>query len=473
MKDEFLKKLKTAKILRVALIVLAIVWVISYMTIFSAGENFVSVCTIVFLLLLIIGIVYLVSYKPVIKCNKWLCNIESENVFDDVPSVPTLPKSKAYCGSKCIVFKKPFVAIPYYEIAWTYIQVNKTYGITMSKQVHIYCLSGAHFMISADVSEFDWLLENYLLRLNPNIILGYGYKQKREYRELKKNYKNQIVTSTQQNNMSAKSSNTDINLLLKEKYQLRSVIGEGATSKVYFAIDIQSNKPLAIKILKDDYKNDRQAKWAFINEAQTLMRLNHPAVPKVADIINNSECAAVVMDYAEGKTLEEVIEKHGAQSAELVIDISLQLCGFLEYLHSFNPPYIYRDMKPANIILKPDMEIAVVDFGIMRTYKSGKAADTVCLGTSGFAPPEQYGTAQTDPRSDIYSLGMTMYCICFGVNPQGKNYQITDDAITSLDAEFLAIIKKCTELNPNDRYSSCAELRNDLNSLKEKYGLFN
>ncbi len=470
MKDEFLKALKKAKVLRVALIVLAIVWVISYMTIFSAGENFVSVCTIVFLLILIIGIVYLVSYKPVIKCNKWLCNIESENIFDDVPSVPTLPKSKAYCGSKCIVFKKPFVAIPYYEIAWAYIQVNKTYGITMSKQVHIYCLSGAHFMISADVSEFEWLLENYLLRLNPNIVLGYGYKQKREYRELKKNYKNQIISSTQQNNISAEPSNINASSLVKGKYQLQSVIGEGATSKVYFAVDAELNKPWAIKILKDDYKNDGQAKSAFINEAQTLMRLNHPAVPKVADIIDNSECVAVVMDYADGTTLKDIIEKYGAQSAETVIDLSLKLCDFLEYLHSFNPPYIYRDMKPANIILKPDMEIAVVDFGIMRTYKPGKAADTVCLGTSGFAPPEQYGTAQTDQRSDIYSLGMTMYNICFGVSPKGKNYQITDEARTSLDAEFLAVIKKCTELNPSDRYGSCAELRNELNFLKEKFG---
>ena len=469
MKDKFLKKLKTAKILRITLIILAGVCVLSNMMTVIVSEIFSFFYITALILLFIIGIVYLNSYNSVIKCSKWFPDMNSERTFDDVPSVPTLPKSKAYCGSKCIVFKKPFVAIPYYEIAWTYIQVNKTYGITMSKQVHIFCVSGAHFMISADVNEFEWLLENYLLRLNPNIILGYGYEQKRQYRELKKNYKNQIISSTQQNNMLDEKNNVNTNSLLKGKYQLQSVIGEGATSKVYFAIDVQSNKPLAIKILKDDYKSDEQARLALIQEAQTLMKLNHPAVPKVADIINNSECAAVVMDYTEGETLKDIIENHGAQSAELVIDISLQLCGFLEYLHSFNPPYIYRDMKPANIILKPDMEIAVVDFGIMRTYKPGKAADTVCLGTSGFASPEQYGTAQTDPRSDIYSLGMTMYNICFGVKPMGKNYQIADEARNSLDAGLLAVIKKCTELNPNDRYGSCAELRNELNFLKEKF----
>lgn len=469
MKGEFLKKLKTAKILRITMIVLAVVYVLGIMMI-TVSEIFGDLAFIAFYLIFIIGIIYLISYNSVAKCAKWFRDTDSEHVFDDVPSVPTLPKSKAYCGSRCVVFKKPFVAIPYYEIAWTYIQVNKTYGITMSKQVHIYCLSGAHFMISADVSEFEWFLENYLLRLNPNIILGYGYEQKREYRELRKNYKNQIVTSTQQNNILGEKNNVNTNSLLKGKYQLQSVIGEGATSKVYLAVDVCSNESLAIKILKDDYKNDEQAKSVLIDEAQTLMKLNHPIIPKVVDMIDDSDCVAVVMDYAEGATLKEIIENYGAQPVKLVIDISLQLCDFLEYLHSFNPPYIYRDMKPANVILKPDMEIAVVDFGIMRTYKSGKAADTVCLGTSGFAPPEQYGTAQTDQRSDIYSLGMTMYNICFGVSPKGKNYQIADEARNSLDAGLLAVIKKCTELNPNDRYGSCAELRNELNFLKEKFG---
>lgn len=472
MKDEFLKKLKTAKILRITMIVLAVVSVLGIMM-FTFSEIFVYLAIIAIDLIFPVGIIYFISYNSVAKCAKWFRDTDSEHVFDDIPPNPTLPKSRAYCGSKCIVFKKPFVVIPYYEIAWVYIQVTKAYGITMSKQVHIYCLSGAHFFIKADASEVEWLLENYLLRLNPNIILGYGYEQKRQYRELKKNYNNQIVASTQQNNMLDEKNNVNNNSLLKGKYQLKSVIGEGATSKVYLASDIQSNKQLAIKILKDDYKSDEKAKSVLIAEAQTLMKLNHPTIPKVVDIIDDSDCVAVVMDYAEGATLKEIIENYGAQPVKLVIDISLQLCDFLEYLHSFNPPYIYRDMKPANVILKPDMEIAVVDFGIMRRYKPGKAADTVCLGTSGFAPPEQYGTAQTDPRSDIYSLGMTMYCICFGVKPQGKNYQIADEVRNPLESELLAVIKKCTELNPNDRYSSCAELRKDLNSLKEKYGLFN
>ena len=220
--------------------------------------------------------------------------------------------------------------------------------------------------------------------------------------------------------------------------------------------------------MKDDYKNNKQAKFVFISEAQNVMWLNHPTVPKVVDFIDNSDCFAVVMDYIEGSTLKDIVEKYGALSIDSIIDLSIQLCDFLEYLHSFNPPYIYRDMKPANIIVKPDMRIAVVDFGIMRTYKPGKTADTVNLGTVGFASPEQYGNAQTDKRSDIYSLGMTMYNICFGIQPKGKDYQITNEARTPLEKGLLTIIKKCTELNPNDRYNTCIELKNDLNYLKKK-----
>ena len=185
MKDEFLKKLKTAKILRITMIVLAVVSVFGIMM-FTVSEIFVYFAYIAIDLIFPVGIIYFISYNSVAKCAKWFRDTDSEHVFDDIPPNPTLPKSRAYCGSKCIVFKKPFVVIPYYEIAWVYIQVDKAYGITISKQVHIYCLSGAHFFIKADASEVEWLLQNYLLRLNPNIILGCGYEQKRQYRELKK-----------------------------------------------------------------------------------------------------------------------------------------------------------------------------------------------------------------------------------------------------------------------------------------------
>lgn len=286
-----------------------------------------------------------------------------------------------------------------------------------------------------------------------------------------------LVQEIPQNKNEIKYENPDnikVGTVLNDRYELLKEIGSGGLSTVYLARDTRINKAWVVKIVKTETTNKvNKVRDSIIQEAQMMKSFNHPYIPKVADIINTSGYLAVVMDYVEGETLENIVKEYGPQSAEMVIELAKQLCDVLGYLHSQNPPVIYRDVKPANVILKPDMEIAVVDFGIMRTYKPGKTADTVCLGTSGFAPPEQYGTAQTDPRSDIYSLGMTMYCICFGVKPQGKNYQIADEVRNPLESELLAVIKKCTELNPNDRYSSCAELRNDLNSLKEKYGLFN
>ncbi len=286
-----------------------------------------------------------------------------------------------------------------------------------------------------------------------------------------------LVQEIPQNKNEIKYENPDnikVGTVLNDRYELLKEIGSGGLSTVYLARDTRINKAWVVKIVKTETTNKvNKVRDSIIQEAQMMKSFNHPYIPKVADIINTSGYLAVVMDYVEGETLENIVKEYGPQSAEMVIELAKQLCDVLGYLHSQNPPVIYRDVKPANIILKPDMKIAVVDFGIMRTYKPGKTADTVCLGTSGFAPPEQYGTAQTDPRSDIYSLGMTMYCICFGVKPQGKNYQIADEARSPLESELLTVVKKCTELNPDDRYSSCAELRNDLNSLKEKYGLFN
>ena len=130
---------------------------------------------------------------------------------------------------------------------------------------------------------------------------------------------------------------------------------------------------------------------AMINEANFVKKLNHPAIPNIIDIIDTDEYLCVVEDYIEGATLENVLKEYGAQPQENVIEWAKQLCDVLGYLHSQNPPHIYRDVKPANIILKPNGKIVLVDFGIMRTYKPNNLADTVALGTKGYAAPEQYG----------------------------------------------------------------------------------
>lgn len=274
-------------------------------------------------------------------------------------------------------------------------------------------------------------------------------------------------------------SNDDcVGLVLNGKYELLKKIGQGGSFSVYLAIDKRVNKNLAVKVAKKTIDNFNSVNRAVFYETEMLKDLNHPAIPKIIDVVVEDDIVAIVQDYIEGKTLDSIITEYGRQDVSRIIDWSIQICDVLEYLHSLNPPHIYRDMKPANVILKPNGTISLVDFSIMRTYKPNSLVDTVALGTSGFAPPEQFGSAQTDCRSDIYALGMTIYSLYVGKKPnKGDNFDFGNEN-NSLNKGLVSIIKKCTELNPNDRYQSCSELKNELKylskkgKLKKKFGLF-
>ena len=157
---------------------------------------------------------------------------------------------------------------------------------------------------------------------------------------------------------------------------------------------------------------------------------------------------------------------HGAQPADKVIEWGKQMCNVLDYLHSQNPSLIYRDMKPANIILKPDGTIKLIDFGIMRTYKRNQSSDTCCLGTKGYAAPEQFGGSQTDARTDIFGLGMTMFRLVTGINPAEPPYEVKPIRLVNpnLPQGLEYIISKCTQPNPEERYQTCDDLMDDMNN---------
>lgn len=280
-----------------------------------------------------------------------------------------------------------------------------------------------------------------------------------------------LVQEKLQNKNEIKDENSDdikAGTVLNNRYELLKEIGSGGLSTVYLARDTRINKAWAVKIVKIETNNKvNQICDSIIQEAQMMKSFNHPYIPKVADIINTSGYLAIVMDYVEGATLENIVKEYGPQSAEMVIEWAKQLCDVLGYLHSQNPPVIYRDVKPANIILKPEGNISIIDFGIMRTYKPNQKSDTVCLGTAGFAAPEQFGAAQTDCRSDIYALGMTMYNLYSGIRPNGNSNIDLGNKNDALSKGLISIIKKCTELSPDDRYQSCKELVKDLIYLKE------
>ena len=181
--------------------------------------------------------------------------------------------------------------------------------------------------------------------------------------------------------------------VIEGKYEILKLVGQGGMSKVYLAMDRRLNKQWAVKEIRKNVRdsNNELVVQSAVAEANLIKSLDHSAIVRIVDIIDTDRDIFIVEDYIEGETLSSILEKHGAQSQERVIDWAVQLCEALEYLHTRTPPVIYRDMKPANVMLKPDGNIKVIDFGIAREYKKHNVEDTVSLGTRGYAAPEQFG----------------------------------------------------------------------------------
>lgn len=263
------------------------------------------------------------------------------------------------------------------------------------------------------------------------------------------------------------------------RYRVLTQIGEGGMSRVYLALDTVLNKQWAAKEIKhvDDPAQRELIVQSLVTEANMIKRFDHPAIPRIVDIIDDEGTLYVIMDYVEGRTLSEILELEGPQSEEKVVDWAMQLLDALEYLHQRKPPVIYRDMKPSNVMLKPNGLVELIDFGIAREYREDGSSttaaigDTVQLGTRGFAPPEQYGgSGQTDARTDVYALGATMYNLVTGKNPAEPPYTMVPirQARPELSAGLERIIAKATQPNPEDRYQGCAEMAYELAHYREQ-----
>lgn len=254
----------------------------------------------------------------------------------------------------------------------------------------------------------------------------------------------------------------EIGSLVDGKYKILNKIGQGGMSVVYLAMNERANKQWAIKeVRKDGVQNFEVVKQGLIAETEMLKKLSHPNLPSIIDVIDGDGTFLIVMDYIEGRHLESVVKEYGAQSQEDVIEWAKQLCDVLSYLHSRKPPIIYRDMKPSNVMLKPDGKVMLIDFGTAREFKENSVADTTCLGTQGYAAPEQYGGhGQTDARTDIYCLGATLYHLLTGHNPSEPPYEMYPIRYWNpeLSSGLEEIILKCTQKNPDDRYQNCGEL---------------
>lgn len=257
---------------------------------------------------------------------------------------------------------------------------------------------------------------------------------------------------------------TEIGTVIDGKYEVLREIGRGGMSVVYLAMDTHLNKQWAVKEIrkKGGGKNDEIVVNSLLAEANMMKRLDHPALPRIVDIIDNGFTIYVVMDYIEGESLDKILNEYGPQPEDKVVTWAMQIADALAYLHSQRPPIIYRDMKPANVMLKPEGNIKIIDFGIAREYKEQKLADTTVLGTKGYAPPEQY-SGQTDARSDIFALGMTMHHLLTGVDPRtGGTYAPARMWNPGISEGVEAIIDRCVQPASENRYQTCADLIYDL-----------
>ncbi|MBO6137190.1 MAG: protein kinase [Lachnospiraceae bacterium] len=241
------------------------------------------------------------------------------------------------------------------------------------------------------------------------------------------------------------------------RYRIVSSLGSGGMSEVLLAEDIRLHVRRAIKKIKTGDGSKSYIAGSVISEANVLRKVVHPALPRIVDIFREDGCVNLVMEYIEGRTLEQVLSERTLSEKQIILT-GLEICSALSCLHSMKPPVIYRDMKPSNIMVRPDGHICLIDFGTAKRVYTGKK-DTTLLGTYGYAAPEQF-RGRTDERSDIYSLGMTLKACVNGADNKAHRNRISKD--------LKKIIEKCTQEKSANRYRNTAELRSDLLRLRHR-----
>ncbi|MBQ8815268.1 MAG: protein kinase [Lachnospiraceae bacterium] len=251
---------------------------------------------------------------------------------------------------------------------------------------------------------------------------------------------------------------------LQETYELLRPIGEGGMSSVYLARHRRLGTMWAVKTVS----KTQGVEFNFTAEADILKKLKHPMLPTIIDIFDEPDMMYLVEEFVEGVTLESYLKKNGRVPEEQLIAWFKDLCDVFGYLHGRKPhPIIYRDMKPANVMVQPDGSLKLIDFGIAREYKAGAASDTQYIGTQGYAAPEQYGTSQTDERTDIYSLGVTMYHLITGKSPYDPPYDFVPvrQLVKSLSPGIEYILNHCIQKEPENRYPNVGAILHDLENI--------
>ncbi len=259
--------------------------------------------------------------------------------------------------------------------------------------------------------------------------------------------------------------------IIKQRYRIICQVGKGGMGAVYRAEDIQLNdRAVAVKEMSQSGLNPfdiPRATEAFKQEAIFLAGLMHANLPRIYDHFTEGGRWYLIMDYIEGHTLEHHLKSAtgGSLPVHEVLDIGTQLCTVLNFLHTLNPPIIFRDLKPANVMIGPGEHIHLIDFGIARHFKPGQANDTTHLGTVGYAAPEQYGKAQSTTRSDIYSLGATLHQLLSGSDPAQTPFRFAPLLNQPLANELAMLVMQMVELDENKRQNNTNIIKQELQRI--------
>lgn len=270
-----------------------------------------------------------------------------------------------------------------------------------------------------------------------------------------------------------------------DQYEILRELGRGGTSVVYLVKDRADGRNYAMKVLrKDDGKQELSEKKAdhLRAEAEVLKALCidesgnvslHPGIPAYRECVCDEKdgFAGYVMEYVEGRSLQQLLEEGRTFTAREAVEAGLQLCGIMEQLHGQNPSMIFRDLKPANILVRPDGQFVLVDYGTVRKLRKSAGADTMQLGTDGYAAPEQYGGwEQSDERTDIYGIGAVLHHMITGRPPLETGLRPLGEILSSKGEswqfdEMDKILLRCCMTAPSMRYSSCKELEKALRGV--------
>ncbi len=269
-----------------------------------------------------------------------------------------------------------------------------------------------------------------------------------------------------------------VGTVLKDKYKIARLVGGGGMAWVYQVERLSDHSIWALKELRPQSTDpeDQALAWRlFQQEAIILADLDHRNLPRVIDFFEEGNDSFLVMEFIWGRSLEKRLEAANAPLLESeVLRWAIQLCDVLDYLHNQDPPVIFRDLKPSNVMVTNEGIIKLIDFGIARTYKVGKKKDTVAMGSENYAAPEQWGKEQTDGRSDVYSLGATMYHLLANVPPTPAFLPSPPLPLSTYNAALsektLEVVEKAMERDRQKRYRSAQKMRQAiLDCLPEPY----